>query len=1404
MSIIENSHLNGLPGIGATGQRGNIGKKGQNVLFGYIEDFFDKEVVTIDPYVYYASRTIENEVTYYEGKKGQVVSDYISYVVQGAKLPSPNSNDVASKIKLSESPKEIVVPTVFSSSISSVGDLIYIVEMKSSGQMFIKYMMVVTEPMFGKTFVEIIENFILQEDPTVIRSFYMNSDRMIISEMYSPLRYELSSVIDSSLSFKYRENFADSVESKYAQIISEYSEDNKTYIQQFLAEKSSMDIILKDNSFVFSENTLKVPQLYINNDCVSDIPLQNVILPKKISFSSLGFIPSISENDVDVLKGTLKVSLSKFLSIVDSIDEWSYGVEIHAIDSSISEIVEYDFSQNAYGEIDILPLVPEGKSRHKVLTYIAREGGTRYYGRPSIMTIEKTWLKDFEKFILEAYSIEDGDSYLSEDVNSGDTDYVDFTLDPLNYEKSSGINFVVNAREGFYIDTIAFNSIPVFKDDKDNITNFSEDENLWFSIDNVSGENNNKTYTLSFDDNLPNIGEIHPTTLEEYLSVYGEEKNYQGTSELFKYLETKTRTLSRIVLVTVITKASKDSEGKKSYYKIIQPGFTDNRKKPSLSIVPRIYNNDLENSNNAENGVLCNQFQYFLDLKIQDFDLNTWGQYKKDAKIDVTLKLDQYNQIKSSNKGTLVNNYNLCIYDKSFLNSFQNNAFRIRLDYIADPKITYSDTIRSLEEASNQIKISVINKNGEEIHPTSVNVDGSIYESDWYYLNDFNYNEISFRLDDAILKDLACGAKPGKLRVLFEYANPIPSELNMNIVVERICIHYESNGKEMYFPLEMFEFIESEQGNYTKYEVESSNKKFIFNPLYLTVANESSEELVALSYKPALYKTTGSIKETSVDLGLYGYGIINDKRKVESERDRQVNYFNYTDYFFKVKDLQDNIKSLYVVPADIKDVKNQNKISKDNDFLKIIDLQVSEKAASYNYESFVDDERVNKFDPNSYLSVIYNSNIMLPKKEGSESILTYNDEEYDGRNYAQFENNAPLFLNQSFNLQVRSDEEVAAISGWNYEYEISKDYNKDFTIGGYTTLSGNGYLSLPVNQYKGMYSPDEIMPLEELVEEQNQEVFNKNPYEDNIQSSSISDDYIPMPGKYWRVPVWNMNWMLPIYKYDKLQNINYIIPYRFTNPYVSFFDRIVTENLLEGKDYNAIIANFGKITASYKMTLFINDFLDTDGHSIVINAKYNNFDCVKLLNVLTKTDYNSDSIDDYDVNSLVNDVIETNPSYEELTSTYQVSTDIPNNIIRWWICTSSLKNAIEYPETYDVNISQKEYEDFKIDLLTLAYSEESEKSEEEKNFKFNLNEYEKYTKKESSSESRNNFIPYNLLYSVYPRIAYPEDKEKVNVLMIQQPSISSPEKYKMYKHYFSTTNYTDVFPDLPEPYQCLL
>ena len=56
MSILENKQFHGLPGLGATGQRGATGAEGSSILFGYIEDFFELEEVHIDEFVRYASR----------------------------------------------------------------------------------------------------------------------------------------------------------------------------------------------------------------------------------------------------------------------------------------------------------------------------------------------------------------------------------------------------------------------------------------------------------------------------------------------------------------------------------------------------------------------------------------------------------------------------------------------------------------------------------------------------------------------------------------------------------------------------------------------------------------------------------------------------------------------------------------------------------------------------------------------------------------------------------------------------------------------------------------------------------------------------------------------------------------------------------------------------------------------------------------------------------------------------------------------------------------------------------------------------------------------------------------------------------------------------------------------------
>lgn len=315
-------------------------------------------------------------------------------------------------------------------------------------------------------------------------------------------------------------------------------------------------------------------------------------------------------------------------------------------------------------------------------------------------------------------------------------------------------------------------------------------------------------------------------------------------------------------------------------------------------------------------------------------------------------------------------------------------------------------------------------------------------------------------------------------------------------------------------------------------------------------------------------------------------------------------------------------------------------------------------------------------------------------------------------------------------------------------------------------------------------------------------MFSEQKYLDILQYSSVSNKFIPKDENYWRVPVWNFSWMVPVYKYDKVNNLNYIVPFRFTNPYLMFLDKVVTEQLIAGKDYSDIIIDLGYITGSYQMSQYISDFLDTDGKAIYINAKYNNYNCIKLLDVLTKTNYTSASIDDYDVSKIVDAISEVTDKYDEEISKYSTTSDIPDNIIRWWKCEVALTEAQANPTEYDTNLSLSQLKAFKEEFLDIAFYDTT--VVESPNKKFNLEYYEKYTKKEGGETSRNNFIPYNLLYSIYPRIIYPEDKNRVNVLMVQQPTISSEYDYKLTKHYFSTLNYVDLYPDLPEPYQCLL
>lgn len=139
-------------------------------------------------------------------------------------------------------------------------------------------------------------------------------------------------------------------------------------------------------------------------------------------------------------------------------------------------------------------------------------------------------------------------------------------------------------------------------------------------------------------DNIPQIlSGTNISTANDYMKNGGVDSESDGCELFNAILEGKsTVTKQRSVLVTV--KYNIGTKEHKGYYKLVQPGFAESRKIPVVNMSIDKQLNQLEKANNIENGVLCNQVQFFVNVDISDFDENVWGSIASDN--DVTLNFD--------------------------------------------------------------------------------------------------------------------------------------------------------------------------------------------------------------------------------------------------------------------------------------------------------------------------------------------------------------------------------------------------------------------------------------------------------------------------------------------------------------------------------------------------------------------------------------------------------------------------------------------------------------------------------------------------------------------------------------------------------------------------------------------
>ena len=215
---------------------------------------------------------------------------------------------------------------------------------------------------------------------------------------------------------------------------------------------------------------------------------------------------------------------------------------------------------------------------------------------------------------------------------------------------------------------------------------------------------------------------------------------------------------------------------------------------------------------------------------------------------------------------------------------------------------------------------------------------------------------------------------------------------------------------------------------------------------------------------------------------------------------------------YKIRYLQDNIKSINVEPININYIK---------------DL-LPERL--YNQEYLAKD-RDDIYD--SYLEIIYNSNIFNPVLIEDQDVIQYNNINYFASQYGQYGNKTALFIRQRIEHILRTDSLLNSMKAWNKLYETLK-YDSDNAYPGHEETYGNGYQYLPTTADEGQYLEDGLMLLENVKIINNSLFFdmvNVEYIESELSKTSKVDEYTPEI--YFRTLLYQMKWCYPKYGTDE-------------------------------------------------------------------------------------------------------------------------------------------------------------------------------------------------------------------------------------------------------------------------------
>lgn len=1146
---------------------------------------------------------------------------------------------------------DIAIPTVLSD-LYQVGDILYIQDDETEK---IVCCIVITEDLVGCTFEMFLKQEFIPVD-SFTSSFTKKSDKMILNKNLFIPRVDIdASILATDKNHIFKKNIV-KVQDNDALISIPQNEleGNNTFLSMnsmnFVKGSSKwsyndgFNLVFKDPSYGASAS---VSNIYVDRTKVfTNFNFKNYNADDVIFVDDF-HIPFINEKNIVIgykeKNVTVKLSRDKFfLNRAD--DKTFFGLIVFKkTNSGCFEVFENSKIKEFGRDLEyVIENVHNGT--YGLMAFVGGIGISTYYS-----TITEIGIEQNETEITKAtISVND---YLDSVTDSFvDNEYFGINMSDLTCENTPDTTVRIYSKdaEKYKITQIFVNNVDITK----------ASLNSWIQIEQNDAFLPCTEYeiTASVKSNIPKIEDVMFDNISDYFDFICDESR----REIYQIGSEVPESAPRRMVLTVLG-TDEQSKPIRASFVLTQPGFENVLEDVDIKIAFE-QNNNVEKINNNENGLRCNQVQAFAKMSVENFSSLAWARYLKEPRISFQVQLDKTRQAVSSADKRFVyfedsNQNNIQVYSLGDLERYPDSAVKTSFSWLksSDAKIdsdftvlaeketqlTYTLDGFTSEDAKYQIdgwaiidpKLFRNRTNQGTLIPYGLNytLDDKEYDKE---SGDYNYihNWVGgLTTEEANKNDIL-------LRILTEVNNPIPMEMNWKWVIS--CIKIEGKLRDEFVKegeeaktYQFFKFFEGDDFIDSSKTIQSDRIKFIVNPVSVVIAPEDIEQQGPIK---------GSIKKvgseegvlTSISLmGLdkdllqeYNRGNYYDQFvRYEMSKKQFIDIANIQNYAPKLKYFQDNVTDLTILKKERADI-----FKYDSDFKNLMENVIGMDDANYfsiyNIVPIEFDSDANKKHSSSYISMSYNSDYMLPQNRDGQRNFYFNDKLYDVQEYSQWQNASPLWLSFESTSQIIDSSLLHSKQAWNFEYEVSSDYDKNKVFGGYLTKSGNGFNYLSEEYDTGQYEVDKLFSLKET-KEKCDAYLDLNTVDEIIELKDVK--FCPKKNKLFRAFVYDLQWICPYFYYSESNLL--VHPYYISDSLTTSIDKNVFKNAFQSEDVklDEAITTFSENNKDVKaIGKYAEEKLKVSGRfiNIKMNIPYN-----LLYDVYPRVLYNSDQPSTYNI-----------------------------------------------------------------------------------------------------------------------------------------------------------------------------